>query len=174
MITILGIDAATVKTGYALIGIEGKKIKLLGFGTVTLKGALHERYNKLRYKVIELVQTYEPDHVCVEDLKFSKFAPTFSSLGKVAAAIGNVQAAFAECKYGKVYSIPANQVRAIWDVKQGKGASRKANLRNAINKKFLSQLQDKGRPDGFQKADEDATDALGLAVAVWLHEIQYE
>ena len=77
-------------------------------------------------------------------------------------AIGVVQAAFAGAGHKEIYSVPANVVRKTWDVKQDK-----SQLRAAVNKKFLTQIKDNGRPDGFIKADEDTVDAIGLAVTTW-------
>ena len=159
---ILAIDAATVTSGFAIIKVDGPDIKLVDWGRIKAKGALHERLEYLRTEVVRLLEEHEPDEVAVEDLKFSKFAKNFSSLGKVAMAIGVVQAAFAGAGHKELYSVPANVVRKTWDVKQDK-----SQLRAAVNKKFIKQIKDNGRPDGFIKADEDTVDAIGLAVTTW-------
>ena len=160
--TVLAIDSATIKSGFALVEFKGSTIKLLDWGTIQVKGALHERLNKLRARVLELAEEHEPTHVAVEDLKFNRGTPNLSSMAKVAMAVGSVNCAFAQAGYSEVESITANSVRKTWDVSQNKAA-----LRDAINKKFINQIKDNGRPDGFKKSDEDTTDAIGLAVAVW-------
>jgi len=162
MTVILAIDPATVKVGYGLIKCTGQDIRLLDWGRWTLKGEIPSRLAGLHCHVMEYLAEHKPDLVAVEDLKFNRGTPNLSSMTKVAFAIGTVQTVYALNKYTTVHSLTANSVRKTWDVEQ-----KKANLREAINKRFLLQLQDQGRPHGFKPSDEDITDAIGLAVAVW-------
>lgn len=160
---ILAIDGATLKVGYAVIDCNsGKDIQLVTWGTLECSGDLHKRLEYLQDKVLKLIEDYEPDQVAVEDLKFSKYAYNFAALTKVAYAIGAVLVAFSKAGMTDIFSIPANSVRKKWDVKQTKSA-----LRAAVSKKFLVQLQTQNRPTGFKKSDEDATDAIGLAVVAY-------
>ena len=169
MTTIFAVDAATIKSGYAFLRMEDNKITIEDFGWVKAKGTMGERLNQLRSTIRDRVQEYQPDFVAVEDLKFNRGTPNLSSMTKVAFAIGNVYTAFEEAGHKEIISLTANVVRKVWDVKQAKEP-----LRRAVNKKFLEQLVDKGRPDGFTKSDQDIVDAVGLAVAAWVKEINNE
>lgn len=159
---ILAIDAATVNTGFAVINAEPGNIQLFEWGKIVCKGDLDTRLGQLYNRIIMLVEKYEPDKVAVEDLKFNRGTPNLSSMTKVAFAIGVVRAAFCNSGHEDIVSITANSVRKTWEVGQ-----KKAKLREAINKKFHATIINRGRPDGFKTADEDITDAIGLAVTAW-------
>ncbi len=161
---ILAIDGATLNMGYGIIECEvDRPIKLDKWGTIKMKGDLPSRLSQLKEKLTELIEEEKPDHVAVEDLKFSKYAPNLSALTKVAYAIGVILQTYDAAGYKDIFSIPANSVRKQW----GDRVKKKPDLRAAVNKKFIKDLQQQGRPDGFKKSDEDATDAIGLAVVAW-------
>lgn len=163
MVTIFAVDCATVKSGYALIEAGEGSVELLEFGLIKAKGLMHERLYQLHTQILEKVREYSPDIVAYEDLKFNRHTKNLSSMTKVAYGIGAVQMAYAAAEYGDVGCLTANQVRKTWGVTQKKSA-----LRAAINKKFAKTIKDRGKPDGFKTSDEDITDAIGLAVAVWV------
>lgn len=163
MVKIFAVDCATVKSGYALIEAETGKVDLLEFGLIKAKGEMHERLYQLHTQILEKVREFEPDIVAFEDLKFNRHTKNLTSMTKVAYGIGAVQMAYAAADYKEVSCLTANQVRKIWGVTQ-----KKSSLRAAINKKYAKVINDKGKPDGFKTADEDITDAIGLAVAVWV------
>ena len=163
MVTIFAVDCATVKSGYGLIEAGAGEVKLLEFGLIKAKGEMHNRLYQLHTQILEKVREFEPDIVAFEDLKFNRHTKNLTSMTKVAYGIGAVQMAYAAADYREIECLTANQVRKIWGVTQ-----KKASLRAAINKKYAKVINDKGRPDGFKPADEDITDAIGLAVAVWV------
>lgn len=163
MVTIFAVDCATVKSGYSLINATKGDVKLLEFGLIKAKGEMHERLYQLHTQILEKVKEFKPDIVAFEDLKFNRHTPNLTSMTKVAYGIGAVQMAYAAADYTEVECLTANQVRKIWGVTQ-----KKSSLRAAINKKYAKVINDKGRPNGFKTADEDITDAIGLAVAVWV------
>lgn len=163
MVTIFAVDCATVKSGYALIEAKTGKIDLMEFGLIKAKGAVHERLYQLHTQILEKVLEFEPDVVAFEDLKFNRRTQNLTSMTKVAYGIGAVQMAYAKANYREVSCLTANRVRKIWGVTQKKSA-----LRAAVNKKYATVINNKGKPDGFKTADEDITDAIGLAVAVWV------
>ena len=163
MVTIFAVDCATVKSGYGLIEAGAGEVKLLEFGLIKAKGEMHDRLYQLHTQILEKVLEFKPDIVAFEDLKFNRHTKNLTSMTKVAYGIGAVQMAYAAADYKEIECLTANQVRKIWGVTQ-----KKASLRAAINKKYAKVINDKGRPDGFKTADEDITDAIGLAVAVWV------
>jgi len=163
MVTIFAVDCATVKSGYGLIEAGEGEVKLLEFGLIKAKGEMHDRLYQLHTQILKKVTEFKPDIVAFEDLKFNRHTKNLTSMTKVAYGIGAVQMAYSAAGYREIECLTANQVRKIWGVTQ-----KKAALRAAINKKYAKVINDKGRPDGFKTADEDITDAIGLAVAVWV------
>ena len=156
---LLAIDPATLKCGLAVYDFSDSGVKLIAADRIHLKGELVERLTSLRTVVEDLIDRYEPTHVAVEDIKFSKFAPNFSALTKVAFAIGNILTVYGEAGYPHIGMFTANSVRKQWAVKQTKAA-----LRTAVIKKFQTELVDLGYPDGLKKAHEDISDAIGLGL----------
>lgn len=159
--TILAIDSATIKAGYALLQFDGNDIRLLDWGCWNLKGELPRRLFALNAKTNEVINT-DVDILAVEELRINRGARNLDSMVKVAYAIGAVLSAFGSKDPERIKMLPANVVRRIWDVDQNK-----ASLREAVNKKFLEQIVDNGRPYGFLPKDQDIVDAIGLGVAVW-------
>jgi len=159
--TVLAIDSATIKAGYALMQFNGQDITLLDWGCWNLKGELPRRLHALHHKTLEKIGDHI-DIVAVEELRINRGARNLDSMIKVAYAIGAVLSAYGCKDPNNIKMLPANVVRSIWDVSQDKAA-----LREAVNKKFMDQIIDKGRPYGFLPRDQDIVDAIGLGVAVW-------
>ena len=71
---ILGIDPGLATMGYGVINSEKGNYSVIDYGVVTTpkECTLPERLLQLEDGVKELIQTYKPDNVSIEELFFSK------------------------------------------------------------------------------------------------------
>ena len=80
---ILGVDPGLRRTGWGVITIEGTKLGFVGCGTVKSndKLTLAERLRELHHGLMEVLATYEPDEVAVEETFVNKDAQATLKLG---------------------------------------------------------------------------------------------
>ncbi len=81
---ILGIDPGTNYCGYAVIVIEGSKIKLLEMGAFSMKH-LDDPYQKLRKIFLdtqEVIENHQPESVAVESPFYGKNVQSMLKLGR--------------------------------------------------------------------------------------------
>lgn len=71
---ILGIDPGLATMGYGVINSEKGNYSVIDYGVVTTpkECTLPERLLQLEDGVKELIQTYKPDNVSIEELFFQK------------------------------------------------------------------------------------------------------
>ena len=91
---ILGVDPGTSVTGYGLIVIKKKEIRLIQYGVIHLsKYADHGiKLNKIFERIIQLIDEYHPDEFAIESPFFGKNIQSMLKLGRaqgvaIAAAI---------------------------------------------------------------------------------------
>ena len=81
---ILGIDPGTTIMGYGIISVQGKEIKLVKVGIVSLqKLSSHElKLKKIFEKILYFISKYKPDEVAVEAPFFGKNVQSMLKLGR--------------------------------------------------------------------------------------------
>lgn len=92
----MGIDPGLTSTGYGVIEKKGNRIRALGFGSITTspRENLSLRLDKIYREVRELIETYRPDLVVIEELFFNANARSAMVVGE---ARGGVILAAAHC-----------------------------------------------------------------------------
>ncbi len=147
---ILGVDPGYAISGYAIVDYEGNKFKVIKYGVVRTpsKMQMQKRLNKLFDKYSEIIQTYKPDHMAIEELFFNKNVKTAIAVGQargvhiVAASQNNVP----------VYEYTPLQVK---QGVVGYGRAEKAQVQEMV--KLLLNLKTIPQPD-------DAADALAISI----------
>ena len=81
---ILGIDPGTTITGFGIIHVKQKQIKLINMGVVDLsRKKTHEvKLKKIFESTLELIDTYNPDELSIEAPFFGKNVQSMLKLGR--------------------------------------------------------------------------------------------
>jgi crossover junction endodeoxyribonuclease RuvC len=81
---ILGIDPGTSETGYGIIHVQGKEMKLITFGVIHLsKLPTHpDKLKRIFDRVDQLISTYAPDEMAIEAPFFGKNVQSMLKLGR--------------------------------------------------------------------------------------------
>lgn len=108
---ILGIDPGSLKTGWALIQVQGKKIKYLNSGVLIFdaKETFLERLSEIKIKVQSLLTEIKPDEVALESLIFVK-SPT--ALIKLAQTRGLILSEIISTSPQGIFEYSPNEVKA--------------------------------------------------------------
>ena len=152
---ILGFDASSVNTGWAIV--EGSCIedaKIIAFGEIPLskfkKTKFPLEYVLILFKsAIELLQKYQPSHVYIEDIYYSRNILTYKSLARMR---GIIEAALLSTGYKTIKALTTMTLR---DNILGPGKFDKSDVCSILEKKYNLKLA----TDGFDQAD-------GLLVAL--------
>jgi crossover junction endodeoxyribonuclease RuvC len=147
---ILGIDPGIAITGYGVIHKIGSKHHLISYGTIrtSAKHALSKRLLQLQQDFSQLIATYKPTHVAVEELFFCNNAKTALIVGQARGVI--------LCT-AEHYSLPVESYTPL-QVKSsvcGYGHAEKSQVQYMVKK--LLKLDQIPKPD-------DAADALAIAI----------
>ena len=75
---ILGIDPGFAITGYSIIDYQGNKFKLIDSGAITTKAGVSFplRLTKIYDEITQIINTYKPDAISVEELFFNNNVKT--------------------------------------------------------------------------------------------------
>ena len=86
---ILGIDPGFAITGYSIIDYIGNKFKLIASGAVLTKAgeSFPQRLLKLNNDLEEIIDTYKPDAISVEELFFNNNAKTAINVAQARGVI---------------------------------------------------------------------------------------
>ncbi|MGF7185344.1 crossover junction endodeoxyribonuclease RuvC [Desulfitispora alkaliphila] len=86
---ILGIDPGTAITGYGVIELKGNKFSAIDYGAIKTKANvdLQLRLKDIYIDLNQLIDTYKPDHLAVEELFFNKNVRTALSVGHARGVI---------------------------------------------------------------------------------------
>ena len=147
---ILGIDPGVATIGFGLIRAERGKNTLLQYGVITTPPGipLSERLLQISRDMEQLLETFKPDEMAVEELFFTKNITT-----GIAVAHGRGVILLAAEKAG----IPVFEYTPM-QVKQGVVGYGKAEKKQVmLMTQRLLNMKDIPRPD-------DAADALALAI----------
>lgn len=147
---ILGIDPGSRKTGWALIEVDGKKIKYLSSGVLRFDKVEEflERLGIIYNECMNLDEKFQPNEIAFESLIYVK---SVEALSKLAQARGAMIAAFMKNHTGLVYEYSPNLIKSSVT---GFGHANKESVDKAMQLMF-------GKIS-FKTADE--SDALAIAV----------
>lgn len=148
---IIGIDPGSRKTGFAVIEIQGRKIKYIDSGVFAFDGVNEfiDRLGLIYNCSAELIKTYNPVEVALESLIYVK---SVTSLAKLAQARGAMVAAFKQNSELKIAEYGPNLVKSTIT---GHGHASK----DAVDK-ALGMIM--GKKIDFKTHDE--SDALAIAI----------
>lgn len=147
---ILGIDPGTAITGYGIIKVEGNKFKALTYGSIKTKKSegLPIRLRIIYQEVKQLIATYNPEEIAVEDLFFNKNTRTALAVGH---ARGVVLLAGANSMLNVNEYTPLQVKQAV----VGYGRAEKTQVQQMV--KSILGLEKIPKPD-------DVADALAVAI----------
>ena len=148
---ILGIDPGLATMGYGVINSLKGNYSVIDYGVVTTpkERTLPERLQQLEDGVKELIETYRPDNVSIEELFFSKNITTGIP---VAEARGVILLTAVKALGKEVYEYTPNQIK---QAVTGYGGADKIQMQHMVQ--TLLRLKSVPRPD-------DAADALAVAI----------
>ena len=86
---IIGIDPGTARVGWAAIKESGSHISTLSYGciTTTLKKSPELRLLNIYEELTEILITYKPDNLAIEDLFFTSNAKTIIPVGQARGVV---------------------------------------------------------------------------------------
>ena len=148
MTLILGIDPGSRITGYGVVRDTGRGCEYIASGCIrTGEGALSERLQKVYRGVSEVIKTYQPTTMGIEQVFMARNADSALKLGQArgAAIVAAVEAGLEVSEY------TATQVK---QTVVGTGAADKQQVQMMVM--HLLKL--------VQKPQIDASDALGIAL----------
>lgn len=157
---VLGIDPGLATLGYGLVERDCSTLRPLDYGTVITPAGMDmsQRLVRIYEGVYQLVETFSPDAVAIEELFFNKNVKTAIAVGQ-ARGVAIVAAA--------KYDIPVYEYTPL-QVKQavvGYGRAEKEQVQNMT--KMLLGLREIPRPD-------DAADALAISICHLNHIDMYK
>jgi len=149
MAIILGIDPGSVKTGFGIIKVDGNRHEYVTSGVIRLPITedLPARLKVIHDSLQEIIQTYSPRFVAVEQVFMAKSAGSALKLGQArgAAIVACVTSGLEVAEYSALQ---------IKQAVVGTGAAKKEQVQHMV--KVLLKLP--------AVPQEDAADALGAAI----------
>lgn len=149
---ILALDPATYITGWSVIRVSGKDVKLVKYGIINIpkKMKYGERLFFLREKVGILIDKIKPDNLIIEKPFLGKNAKTFLALG---GGYG-ILCELAHSKQVPMVAMPPMEIKTHL-----LGTSR---MKGEESKKRIAELLSKFFNVKFEKLDESDAVAVGL------------
>ena len=85
---VLGIDPSLKSTGYGFIDYSGQEYSVLSYGTIKpdKNNLFHHKLNEIKIKIDELIHTYKPEEVAIENTFYAQNVKTALILGQVRGA----------------------------------------------------------------------------------------
>lgn len=148
MPVILGIDPGSIKTGYGLIDATGSKMSYIASGIIRLPSvALPEKLKIINASVAEIIATYHPGEMAVEEVFFARDPRAALKLGQArgAAIVAGVQADLPVAEYS---------AKTVKQSVVGTGAATKDQVSHMVVRLLKLTAAPK----------EDAADALAVAL----------
>lgn len=147
---ILGIDPGLAIVGYSLVEKNGNKYKVHDYGVIRTRAgqANSNRLLLIFSKLTELIDSYNPDEMAVEELFFNKNVKTAIKVGQ---ARGVILLTGAQSKLDVFEYTPLQVKQAV----VGYGRASKQQVQQMV--KALLNLDEIPKPD-------DAADALAVAL----------
>ena len=147
---VLGIDPGLATTGWGVVQRNGASLSLQCFGVITSASSLDlpQRLKHIHQDLLEIIQSYKPGILAIEELYFAKFAV---SIAATAQARGVILLTAAEAGLPVVEYNP----RTVKMAMTGFGSAGKEQMQAMVQRFF--RLQEPPRPD-------DAADAVAIAL----------
>ena len=81
---ILGIDPGYAIMGYGVVDMTGNRFSVCGYGAVTTEAGrgMPDRLKQLYFELMEIIDTYRPDVVSIEELFFNTNTKTAIMVGQ--------------------------------------------------------------------------------------------
>ena len=148
---ILGIDPGLATMGYGVINSLKGNYSVIDYGAVVTPKdcTLPQRLKQLEEGVQELIETFKPDNIAIEELFFSKNVTTGIA---VSEARGVILLTAVKGLGDEVYEYTPNQIK---QAVTGYGGADKMQMQHMVQ--ALLRLKSVPRPD-------DAADALAVAI----------
>jgi crossover junction endodeoxyribonuclease RuvC len=149
---ILGIDPGTNVTGYGVLGVYGKTLRMIAIGVLEL-GKVGDHYMRLSHihaKITEIVAAYLPDEMAIE-------APFFGKNVQSMLKLGRAQGVAIAAAIARQVPITEYEPRKIKMAITGNGAASKEQVCE-----MLRRMLD--IPAEALRTKLDATDALAAAL----------
>lgn len=148
---ILGIDPGLATMGYGVINAVKGSYSVIDYGAVVTPKdcTLPQRLKQLEEGVQELIETFKPDNIAIEELFFSKNVTTGIA---VSEARGVILLTAVKGLGDEVYEYTPNQIK---QAVTGYGGADKMQMQHMVQ--ALLRLKSVPRPD-------DAADALAVAI----------
>ncbi len=146
---VLGIDPSIQSTGFGVIEYSNDSYTVLSSGVIkpSRKKLFHHKINEIRSRIEEIIKTFEPEEVAIENPFYAQNIKTAIALGQVRGAT-LVAVASHDCSLHE-YS-PLEIKKAV----TGYGQADKNQVRTMV--KTLLSIKD-------NKLETDASDALATA-----------
>lgn len=147
---IIGIDPGTARVGWAVVAVNGSKISALSYGCITtpVRDSPEMRLLTIHDKLTQVLITYKPKNLALEDLFFGTNAKTVIPVGQ---ARGVVLLAAAQQNIPVVSYAPRAVKRAI----AGDGMADKTQVTRMVMR--ILRLDTPPKPD-------DTADAIAIAL----------
>jgi len=147
---ILGIDPGYAILGYGIVEQKGNRFSAKGYGAVTTRAEekMPERLRILYAELVQIIETYQPDVVSIEELFFNKNTKTALMVGQ-ARGVALLACANAGVE---IYEYTPLQIKQGL---VGYGRAEKNQVQQMV--KTLLNLQEIPKPD-------DVADALAAAI----------
>ena len=147
---ILGIDPGIAIVGYGVIDLKGNSISLVEYGCITTssKSNLADRLFFIAEELRDIIKTFKPDEMAIEELFFNK---------NVKTAMMVAQARGVEVLVGKENNLDIFEYTPlqIKNALVGYGRASKEQVQEMV--KMVLNLSDLPKPD-------DAADALAVSI----------
>ena len=124
----MGIDPGSIKTGYALLRVRGRKMSLIESGTLTFnsKTPFLNRLAEIKQKLAKLVKEFKPDELALESLIFVKDP---RALMKLAQTRGVIISEVCEHCEDQIFEYSPNLVKSTVT---GHGHAKKESVQKAV------------------------------------------
>jgi len=151
MMLVLGIDPGSLTTGYGLVEKKENRLIYVGAGKISLPSSLPftERIHKIFESLLEIIQTYQPKEMSIEDIFFAKNVKSALKIGHArgAALIAAIQGGL------KVFEYTPLQIKQSV---VGYGRATKEQVRSMV--KIILKI------DTQTQFSLDTSDALAIAI----------
>lgn len=92
---VLGVDPGSLVTGYGLVKKEGGTLSYVAGGKISFPHPwpFHQRIHRIFSSLVEIIETYHPEEMSIEDIFFAKNVKSALKIGHVrgAAMVAAVQ-----------------------------------------------------------------------------------
>ena len=151
-IKVIGVDPGLNHTGWAVISNYNKKVTLINYGVISTnpKHKFHHRLKTIYEKFIEVLQSYKPQFISIEEIFYDK---NFPSVRKLISA----KAVILLC--ASIFNLQLYQF-APFKIKKnivGFGNADKEQVKYMIRQQFSEIKED---------VDDHITDAIAIALCL--------